>query len=97
MHIVADCEKILSLEGNWFEAISSEMHEETLLDVTSILVEFMYHKQGRATRIEDISHGYYVAEEYLNSQEFTAAPVYIIKESSGAVSFFDASAGTFIE
>ena len=97
MYITADSENILSLDGNWFEVVSRELHDEELLDVTSVLVEFMYHRQDHAIRIDEISHGYYVSEEYLNSQDFTAAPVYIIRESSGTISFFDASTGAVIE
>ena len=98
MHITVDSEDILSIEGNWFTAEGSEAYgQEKLLDVTAVLTGLIYHEGKTPMTITDISFGYYAADDYLDSREIVAVPVYVITDEPGSIHVFDARVGTAIE
>lgn len=97
MHITADSEAILTIEGNWFDTVEPEDNEpEFLLDVTAVLSGMALGNKD-AFEIADISHGYYASDDFLNSREIAAVPVYIITDRNGQTRMYDARMGTKVE
>lgn len=98
MHITADAEDILTMEGHWFEPVEVEHNkQERLLDVTTVLTNMAL--SGIENRIEvlDVSHGFYASDDFLNSLEFAAVPIYVITDSAGNTYKFDARMGNKVE
>ncbi len=98
MHITADCEDILTIEGHWFEPIEPEKNEpELLLDITAVLTTMALESKESLVEITDISHGYYASNEFLNSREIAAVPIYVITDRIGHAHIYDARTGTKVE
>ncbi|MGN1058971.1 MAG: hypothetical protein ACI4QW_00955 [Clostridia bacterium] len=98
MHITADSEDILSLEGSWFRAVEAEVYaQEPLLDITAVLTGLIYREDCRNMRIMQIENAFYAADDYLSSREIAAVPVYTVTDSAQRRLFFDARVGNMIE
>ncbi|MBQ2696822.1 MAG: hypothetical protein IJF61_05925 [Clostridia bacterium] len=98
MHIVADSEGIVTLEGHWFIAgEEAKGEEETLLDITTVLTELALKHTGEPMVISEIGTAYYASDDFLGSLEITAVPIYVIKDEAGGVHLFDARVGSAIE
>jgi len=98
MHITADSEAIVTLEGHWFIAgEETENKEETLIDITTVLTELALRHEGDSMVISEIITAYYVPYEFLGSFEITAVPIYVIQDEAGGVHLFDAHTGEAIE
>lgn len=98
MHIVADSEDILSLEGSWFRAVEAEVYEqEPLLDITAVLTGLIYREDCQNMHIMQIENAFYAADDYLSSREIAAVPVYTMTDSKQRRLFFDARVGNMIE
>ncbi len=97
MEITADSEGIVSLSGNWFKPEKTETYgKEQLLDITAVLAGLIYREDCKNMKISAIESAYYVADDYLNSRELVAVPVYIITDQAGNKVYFDARVGNMI-
>lgn len=98
MHLTADGEDILTMEGHWFEPVEiGHNKQEMLLDVTAVLTNMALSGIENRIEILDVSHGFYASNDFLNSREFAAVPIYVITDSSGNTYMFDARVGTKVE
>lgn len=98
MHIQTDSRGILSISGHWFEAVGAENNEpDMLLDITTVLVEATLKRQMPQMEIASVSHAYYASDDFLNSRELAAVPVYVICDTLGNKYMFDARVGSKVE
>ncbi len=98
MSVVIDSEGVINMEGRWFVAEDvEESGQEGLLDVTTVLAGLIFEEKVAPLAIATVSHGFYMADEFLDSREIAAVPVYVITEVGGARHMYDARVGIAVE
>ncbi len=97
MYLTATLDDIISLSGNWFVATGTEeFADEKLLDITTVLLDLMYHPDFSSVQISQIESGYLALEEYLSSREMAVIPVYVIEDNLNNCYYIDACTGEII-
>jgi len=97
MSMTATQNEVVSLSGNWFVATGTEeFADEKLLDITTVLLDLMYHPEFSSVQISKIESGYLALEEYLSSREMAVIPVYVIVDSLNTYYYVDACTGEMI-
>ena len=95
MYITADSLGILTITGNWFEAVAAESHEETLLDVTAVLTELIYLPEFQGVEIKQIKNGFLAYDAYVKSRRIAVIPVYVLVTETEEF-YLDAGTGELI-
>ena len=96
MHIVTDGKDIIRMSGNWFSGVEEEPQEGTLLDITAVVAGLSFQEGKKPMTVQSVGSAYYVADEYVNSREISAVPVYTIQDDKDNIHIFDARDGSVI-
>ncbi len=85
----ADKNGILILVGNWFYVSYAESSPKDMFcNVTSVLLNFMYHEENKGTTINKMDACYYIPSAQKAAESVTPLPVYVVSSERG-VSIFD--------
>ncbi|MBQ9914984.1 MAG: hypothetical protein IJO50_02450, partial [Clostridia bacterium] len=84
------------MSGNWFYGVEEEAQEDTLLDITAVIAGMKYQENKTPMTVKSVGNAYYIADEYVNSREISAVPVYTVTDDTDTIHIFDARDGSVI-
>ncbi len=96
MFIWTDGKDILRMSGSWFYGVEEEAQAGTLLDITAVVAGMNFQENKTPMTVKSVGSAYYIADEYINSREISAIPVYTITDAQDTIHIFDARDGSVI-
>ena len=90
-------DKILRVEGNYFNILSVSSLENKIISPLDILINLSSFDFKENVTVNSIERGYYTESIYSSYSSLTAIPCYRVVLNNGNEFYFDATNGDFIE